>query len=54
MARQRRRAIAKVELELEAGKVMPAPPVGRDLCPHEIRGTQHGHPGERFPDWSSI
>ena len=28
MARQRRRAIAKVKLELEAGKATPAPPVG--------------------------
>jgi large subunit ribosomal protein L11 len=36
MARQRRRAIAKVKLELEAGKVTPAPPVGRDLGPHGV------------------
>jgi ribosomal protein L11 len=46
MARQRRRVIAKVKLELGAGKATPAPPVGRDLCPHEIRGTQYGHLGE--------
>jgi large subunit ribosomal protein L11 len=36
MARQRRRAIAKVKLELEAGKATPAPPVGRDLGPHGV------------------
>jgi len=36
MARQRRRAIAKVKLELEAGKARPAPPVGRDLGPHGV------------------
>ena len=36
MARQRRRAIAKVKLELEAGKVTPASPVGRDLGPHGV------------------
>jgi large subunit ribosomal protein L11 len=34
MARHRRRAIAGVKLELEAGKATPAPPVGRDLGPH--------------------
>jgi hypothetical protein len=34
MARQRRRAIAKAKLELEAGRATPAPPVGRDLGPH--------------------
>jgi large subunit ribosomal protein L11 len=36
MARQRRRVIAKVKLELEAGKATPAPPVGRDLGPHGV------------------
>jgi large subunit ribosomal protein L11 len=36
MARQRRRAIAKVKLELEAGKATPAPPVGRDLGPRGV------------------
>jgi len=36
MARQRRRAIAKVKLELEAGTATPAPPVGRDLGPHGV------------------
>src|SRR5918997_1939142 len=36
MARQRRTAIAKVKLELEAGKATPAPPVGRDLGPHGV------------------
>jgi large subunit ribosomal protein L11 len=36
MARQRRRAIAKVKLELAAGKATPAPPVGRDLGPHGV------------------
>ena len=36
MARQRRRAIAKVKLQLEAGKATPAPPVGRDLGPHGV------------------
>ena len=36
MARQRRRAIAKVKLELGAGTATPAPPVGRDLGPHGV------------------
>ena len=36
MARQRRRAIAKVKLELEAGKATPVPPVGMDLGPHGV------------------
>jgi large subunit ribosomal protein L11 len=36
MARQRRRAIAKVKLELEAGKATPAPPVERALGPHGV------------------
>jgi large subunit ribosomal protein L11 len=36
MARQRGRTIAKVKLELEAGKATPAPPVGRDLGPHGV------------------
>ena len=36
MARQRRTAIAKVKLELEAGKATPAPPVGRDRGPHGV------------------
>jgi|SRR5215211_80907 len=36
MARQRRRAIAKVKLELEAGEATPAPLVGRDLGPHGV------------------
>ncbi len=36
MTRQRRREIAKVKLELEAGKATPAPPVGRDLGPHGV------------------
>jgi large subunit ribosomal protein L11 len=36
MARQRRRVISKVKLELEAGKATPAPPVGRDLGPHGV------------------
>jgi large subunit ribosomal protein L11 len=36
MARQRRRAIAKVKLELEAGKATSAPPVGRDLGPYGV------------------
>ena len=36
MTRQRRRVIAKVKLELEAGKATPAPPVGRDLGPHGV------------------
>jgi large subunit ribosomal protein L11 len=36
MTRQRRRAIAKVKLELAAGKTTPAPPVGRDLDPHGV------------------
>jgi ribosomal protein L11 len=35
MARRRRRAIAKVKLELEAGKATSAP-VGRDLDPHGV------------------
>ena len=34
MARQRRRVIAKVKLELEAGKATP--PVGRGLGPHGV------------------
>jgi large subunit ribosomal protein L11 len=36
MARQRRRAVAKEKLELEAGKATPAPPVGRDHGPHGV------------------
>ncbi len=36
MARQRRRAIAKVKLELGAATATPAPPVGRDLGPHGV------------------
>ena len=36
MARHRRRAIAKVKLELEAAKATPAPPFGRDLGPHGV------------------
>ena len=36
MARQRRTAIAKVKLKLEAGKATPAPPVGMDLGPHGV------------------
>src|SRR3712207_3154788 len=40
MARQRRRAIAKVKLELEAGKATPAPPVGRDLGPHGVNPAE--------------
>jgi large subunit ribosomal protein L11 len=36
MARQRRTAIAKVKLELEAGKATPVPPVGMDLGPHGV------------------
>jgi large subunit ribosomal protein L11 len=36
MTRHKRRAIAKVELELEAGKATPAPPVERDLGPHGV------------------
>jgi large subunit ribosomal protein L11 len=36
MARQRRRVISKVKLELEAGRATPAPPVGRDLGPHGV------------------
>jgi large subunit ribosomal protein L11 len=36
MARQRRRGIAKVKLELEAGEATPAPPVGRDLGSHGV------------------
>ena len=35
-ARQRRSAIAKVKLELEASKATPAPPVGRAFGPHGI------------------
>jgi large subunit ribosomal protein L11 len=30
------KGIAKVKLELEAGKATPAPPVGRDLGPHGV------------------
>ena len=40
MARQRRRAIAKVKLALEAGKATPAPPVGRDLGPYGVNLTE--------------
>lgn len=36
MGRSRRRVIATVKLELEAGRATPAPPVGRDLGPHGI------------------
>jgi large subunit ribosomal protein L11 len=36
MTRHRPRAIAKVKLELEAGKATPAPPVGRDLGPNGV------------------
>jgi large subunit ribosomal protein L11 len=40
MASQRRRAIAKVKLELEAGKATPAPPVGRVLGPYGVNLTE--------------
>ena len=36
MGRRRRKVIATVKLELEAGRATPAPPVGRDLGPHGI------------------
>ncbi len=36
MGRSRRRVIATVKLELEAGRATPAPPVGRDLGPHGV------------------
>lgn len=36
MGRSRRKVVATVKLELEAGRATPAPPVGRDLGPHGI------------------
>lgn len=36
MGRSRRKVIATVKLELEAGRATPAPPVGRDLGPHGV------------------
>ena len=36
MGRGRRKVIATVKLELEAGRATPAPPVGRDLGPHGV------------------
>ena len=36
MARTRKKTIAKVKLQLEAGRATPAPPVGRDLGPHGV------------------
>ncbi|MGB3681488.1 MAG: 50S ribosomal protein L11 [Rubrobacteraceae bacterium] len=36
MGRGRKRVIATVKLELEAGRATPAPPVGRDLGPHGV------------------
>lgn len=36
MGRGRRKVVATVKLELEAGRASPAPPVGRDLGPHGI------------------
>jgi hypothetical protein len=36
MAGNRKKAIAKVKLELEAGIPTPAPPVGKDLGPHGL------------------
>lgn len=36
MGRSRRKVVATVKLELEAGWATPAPPVGRDLGPHGI------------------
>lgn len=36
MGRRRKNAIAKVKLQLEAGRATPAPPVGRDLGPHGV------------------
>lgn len=36
MGRSRRKIIATVKLELEAGRATPAPPVGRDLGPHGV------------------
>lgn len=36
MRRTRRRIVATVKLELEAGRATPAPPVGRDLGPHGV------------------
>jgi large subunit ribosomal protein L11 len=33
---KRRRVVATVKLELEAGRATPAPPVGRDLGPHGV------------------
>jgi large subunit ribosomal protein L11 len=49
MARQRRTVIAKVKLELEAGKATPAPPVGRDLGPHGVNLAEFCH---RYNDGS--
>ena len=36
MGRSRRKVVATVKLELEAGQATPAPPVGRDLGPHGV------------------
>lgn len=36
MARTRKKTIATVKLQLEAGRATPAPPVGRDLGPHGV------------------
>jgi large subunit ribosomal protein L11 len=36
MGCSRRKVIATVKLELEAGRATPAPPVGRDLGPHGV------------------
>jgi len=36
MARRRKRVLATVKLQLEAGRATPAPPVGRDLGPHGV------------------
>jgi large subunit ribosomal protein L11 len=36
MARRRKRVVATVKLQLEAGRATPAPPVGRDLGPHGV------------------
>lgn len=36
MGRSRKRVVAGVKLQLEAGRATPAPPVGRDLGPHGV------------------